>query len=109
MLGARAANGEFLVVVDADTVVTPAVVTAAVKAMRAGAVEAAARSGSTADCRSTARSCKPWRFLYRLVGLASRCFLFCTRAGFLAVGGFDETPFGAEEAAVSRALLSAGA
>ena len=42
------------------------------------------------------------------MGLASGCFLFCTRAAFEAVGGFDETLFGAEEAAMSRALHGQG-
>jgi hypothetical protein len=46
--------------------------------------------------------------LYRALGLASGCFLFCTRAAFLATGGFDETLFGAEEAALSRALHRCG-
>jgi hypothetical protein len=42
--------------------------------------------------------------LYRALRLASGCFLFCTRAAFDAVGGFDETLFAAEEAAMSQAL-----
>lgn len=46
--------------------------------------------------------------LYRAVGLASGCFLFCTRAAFLAIGGFGETLFASEEAAMSRALHRRG-
>jgi len=46
--------------------------------------------------------------LYRVLGLASGCFLFCTREAFCAVGGFDETLFAAEEAAMSRALRRHG-
>jgi hypothetical protein len=42
--------------------------------------------------------------LYRLLSLASGCFLFCTREAFDSTGGFDERLFGAEEAAMSRAL-----
>jgi hypothetical protein len=36
--------------------------------------------------------------------LAGGCFLFCTRAAFDAVGGFDETLFAAEEGVMSRRL-----
>jgi hypothetical protein len=46
--------------------------------------------------------------LYRAVGLASGCFLFCRREAFLATGGFDEGMFGAEEAVMSRALRRRG-
>lgn len=46
--------------------------------------------------------------LYRIAGLASGCFLFCTRETFRATGGFDEGMFGAEEAAMSRALRRQG-
>ena len=42
--------------------------------------------------------------LYRVLGLASGCFLFCTRSAFDAVCGFDETLFGGEEASMSRRL-----
>jgi hypothetical protein len=46
--------------------------------------------------------------LYRSLGLASGCFLFCTRTAFRAAGGFDERLFGAEEAVLSRALRRHG-
>jgi glycosyltransferase involved in cell wall biosynthesis len=103
--GAKAASGEVLAFVDADTVITPAVVAAAVKALRAGAV------GGGSAFRFDGRLPLYGRILeavavplYRVMGLASGCFLFCTRAAFLATGGFDEALFGAEEAAMSRAL-----
>jgi hypothetical protein len=46
--------------------------------------------------------------VYRVARLASGCFLFCTREAFRAVGGFDETLFGAEEAAMSQSLRRRG-
>jgi GT2 family glycosyltransferase len=46
--------------------------------------------------------------LYRWLRLASGCFLFCTREAFHSTGGFDERLFGAEEAAMSRALRRQG-
>ena len=42
--------------------------------------------------------------VYFALGLASGCFLFCTRKAFDAAGGFDEGLFGGEEAVMSRAL-----
>jgi GT2 family glycosyltransferase len=48
------------------------------------------------------------RPVYRRLGLASGCFLFCTRTAFDALGGFDESLYAAEEAAMSRALARYG-
>jgi glycosyltransferase involved in cell wall biosynthesis len=107
--GARAAQGEFLIFVDADTLVAAPVVRAALQALREGAV------GGGCDLRFDGRlpgwarlmvGCfKP---LYRLGRLASGSFLFCTRQAFDAVGGFNEDMYAAEEAAMSRALRRHG-
>jgi glycosyltransferase involved in cell wall biosynthesis len=107
--GARAANGEMLIFVDADTVVTASAVAAAVEAMRRGA------AGGGCAFRFDGRLPRYGRIiaavsvpLYRALRLASGCFLFCTRKAFHAAGGFDEGLFGAEEAALSRALQRQG-
>lgn len=107
--GAREANAEMLVFVDADTVVTEAAVRAAIAAMRGGAV------GGGCAFRFDGRLPAYGRVLgavavrlYGAVGLASSCFLFCTREAFCAAGGFDETLFGAEELAMSQALRRQG-
>jgi glycosyltransferase involved in cell wall biosynthesis len=103
--GANAATGEFLIFVDADTLVTDEVVRGAVAAMRNGSV------GGGCHIRFDGRLPFYARFLlvaliplYRLLGLAAGCFIFCTREAFLAVGGFDESMFGGEEVAMSRSL-----
>lgn len=107
--GAREAAGEMLVFVDADTVVTGAAARAAVEALGRGAVGGgcAFHFGGRLPLygRILEALCVP---LYRVAGLASGCFLFCTREAFRAVGGFDEGMFGAEEAAMSRALRRRG-
>lgn len=107
--GARAASGEMLVFVDADTTVDEAVVRSAVAAMREGAAGGgcAFRFGGRLPlfARVLQAVAVP---LYRAAGLASGCFLFCTRRAFWATGGFDERMFGAEEAAMSRALRRQG-
>jgi glycosyltransferase involved in cell wall biosynthesis len=103
--GARAANGEMLLFVDADTTVNQAAVRAALQAMRQGAV------GGGCAFRFDGRVPLYGRILaavaiplYRVLRLASGCFLFCTRPAFHAVGGFDEGLYGAEEAVMSRRL-----
>jgi cellulose synthase/poly-beta-1,6-N-acetylglucosamine synthase-like glycosyltransferase len=107
--GARAAAGEMFIFVDSDTLVTEAVVRGAADAMRRGAV------GGGSAIRFDGRVPLYGRILvkaavrlYRAAGLASGCFLFCTREAFHATGGFDETLFAAEEAAMSRALRRHG-
>ena len=106
---ARAASGDYLIFVDADTVVNEAVVRAAVDAMRSGAV------GGGAGMRFDAPVPRYAQLLLRVVvrifraaGLAAGCFLFCTRPAFVAVGGFDENYYGAEELVMSRALKRQG-
>lgn len=89
--GAREADGEMFVFVDADTIITEAAVRGAIAAMRGGAVgggcafrfdEPLPRYG-----RVLAAVAVP---LYRVLRLASGCFLFCTREAYGAAGGFDE-------------------
>ena len=107
--GAREANGEMLVFIDADTVVTVGALAGAVKAMRRGA------AGGGCAFRFDGRLPLYGRIMeavagpvYHTLGLASGCFLFCTPEAFRAAGGFDEGMFGAEEAAMSRALHEQG-
>jgi cellulose synthase/poly-beta-1,6-N-acetylglucosamine synthase-like glycosyltransferase len=107
--GARESVGEMLVFVDADTLVTGDVVRGAIVAMRGGVVGggSAFRFDNPLPLygRLLAAVAVP---VYRVARLASGCFLFCTREAFRAVGGFDETLFGAEEAAMSQSLRRRG-
>jgi len=107
--GAREAAGEWLVFVDADTVVGEAVLRDAIAVLTAGA------AGGGCLVRFDGRVPRYGRMLialvlplYRALGLAAGCFLFCTRKAFDAVGGFDERLFAAEEAVLSRALRRQG-
>jgi glycosyltransferase involved in cell wall biosynthesis len=103
--GARNANGDLLVFVDADTVVNPAVVRAALNAVRDGAIGGGCAFGFDGDLPLWARlMILLFRPVYRVARLASGSFLFSTRQAFEAAGGFDESLFAAEEAAMSRSL-----
>jgi glycosyltransferase involved in cell wall biosynthesis len=108
--GARAARGDLLIFIDADTTVTPAALRAAVAAVRQrGAIGGgcAFRFDPPVPLygRIVQAVAEP---LYRALGLASGCFLFCTRPAFDAAGGFDQTLYAAEEAALSLALHKQG-
>jgi glycosyltransferase involved in cell wall biosynthesis len=107
--GARAAHGDRLIFVDADTLVDATVVGAAVQALRDGAVGGGAAlrfDGRVPRWASLLRPAFVWAL--RAAGIATGCFLFCTRAAFEAAGGFDEALYGAEEIALSRALKRHG-
>jgi cellulose synthase/poly-beta-1,6-N-acetylglucosamine synthase-like glycosyltransferase len=107
--GARAALGDRFIFVDADTHVNAAVVHAAIAAMDSGAV------GGGAEVRF-AEPAPRWGHVtvrlvigfMRLTGWAAGCFVYCTRAAFEAVGGFDERQFAAEEIVLSMALKRQG-
>lgn len=103
--GARHARGDLLVFVDADTMVNEAVLRAVVHAVRNGAVGGGAAVRLDGRVPLYARLLQPVLIrLFRAARLAAGCFLFSTRPAFEAVGGFDETLYGAEEIALSRAL-----
>jgi glycosyltransferase involved in cell wall biosynthesis len=106
--GAKAASGEWLVFVDADTRVNEAVVRGVVHELRAGAV------GGGAGVRFA--DGPPW--IHRWVGAialtmrmcnwAAGCFVFARRDAFDAVGGFDEEFYASEEIHFSRAMKKQG-
>lgn len=107
--GARAASGDLLVFVDADTLIDAAVVSAAVVAIGDGAVG----GGATIRLQGTPARHERWTvallgLAFRLTGIAPGCFLFCTRAAFAAVDGFDERYYAAEDVTMSRALARIG-
>jgi len=107
--GARAASGELLIFVDADTLVNEAVVRAALQAMRDGAAGGGAAVRFDGVVPMYARLLLPVLVrLFRAARWAAGCFMFCTRDAFVAVGGFDETFYGAEELVMSRALKRYG-
>jgi glycosyltransferase involved in cell wall biosynthesis len=103
--GARGACGDMLIFVDADTIVNSAVVEAAVETMRNGAVGGGCALRFDGRVPLYGRAIEALSIpVYRAIGLASGCFLFCTRVAFERAGGFDERLFAAEEGALSLAL-----
>jgi glycosyltransferase involved in cell wall biosynthesis len=109
--GGRAARGEYLFFVDADTTVNPGAIAAALRAMDNGA------AGGGAPTRLGRNEVVP---LYarlvvllfvagsKLVGFTGGAFMFCTRAAFCATGGFNERLYCSEEGAFALALKREG-
>lgn len=107
--GAAVARGETFVFVDADTLIDANVVRAALNALSRGAI------GGGATVRLQGKLAMRERMLalvvtrlLRLACIAPGCFLFCTREGFAAVGGFDTRYYAGEDVAISRALAGHG-
>jgi glycosyltransferase involved in cell wall biosynthesis len=107
--GAAQAQGDLLVFVDADTQVTGAVLAAAVRAMRIGAIGGGSRARFDEPVPVYGRILSwLWLWVQRFGHLASGCFLFCTRDGFETAGRFDQCLYAAEDIALSRRLKRLG-
>jgi len=107
--GGRAARGERLFFVDADTTVNPAVVESALRWMDKGAAGGGAPTRFEGSVPLYARLLLGWLgFFMRIASMTGGAFMFCTREAFHAVGGFDERLYGAEDAAMSAALKREG-
>ncbi len=107
--GARAARGDLLIFVDADTLVTPEVLRAVVGAVQGGAVGGGCAVDFDGRLPRYAKLLLPiFTCLYRASGLAAGCFVFCTRSAFEAVGGFSEKVYASEECWLSWAMRKQG-
>lgn len=103
--GARVASGKAFLFVDADTIVSEAVLREAVAALERGAVGGGASIRFEGRMPLWARLFVPRaiRWLHQKK-IAGGCFLFCRRDAFEAVGGFDEALYASEEITLSFAL-----
>jgi glycosyltransferase involved in cell wall biosynthesis len=107
--GARAAHGDRLFFVDADTLVSPASILGALRALDRGAAGGGAMLRFEGPLPGYAGPVLVLLDLLMRHGkLAAGCFLFCTREAFERAGGFDETLYAGEELALSHALKRQG-
>lgn len=96
--GAKAAQGDIFIFVDADTLVPAKTLRAALAALDNGAIGGGATIKFRGNISTTAHFVTllaqlPMRFA-KLVG---GCFMFMTRKAFADAGGFDESIYASEE------------
>jgi hypothetical protein len=107
--GARAARGERLFFVDADTTINPLAVAAALRWMDKGAVGGGASAWLEGPVplygHLIALLCV---LIAKLAGFTGGAFMFCTREAFHATGGFNERFYWAEEGGFALALKREG-
>ena len=107
--GAATARGDRLLFVDADTLANEPVLRALMAAMDAGAAGGGVAVRFHRPMPLHMRLFESVSIvLFRWVGITPGCFLFCTRAAFEAVGGFNEELYVTEDVAMGRALRRAG-
>lgn len=107
--GAACATGDYFIFVDADTLISSATLRATLDVLRNGAV------GGGCDVRMDGHLpllgriyLAVFMLIWRPLRYAAGCYVFCTRAAFNAVGGFDERFFASEEIWISKALKKQG-
>src|SRR5688572_7635313 len=87
--GGRAANGDRLFFVDADTTINPRTVAAALRCMDQGAAGGGAPARFEGELPLYARLMAFFLFVgSKVVGFTGGAFMFCTREAFQASGGF---------------------
>ena len=107
--GARAATGDILLFVDADTRINSRHVAGALAALDAGFSGGSSRLDAEGRMPGWARlMIAAFCTVYFAMKLGAGAFLFTTRANFDQVGGFDETVYIGEEVLFSRALKKLG-
>jgi glycosyltransferase involved in cell wall biosynthesis len=107
--GARAAQGERLFFVDADTTINPRAVASAVRWMDKGAVGGGASTWLEGPVPLYGRLIALLCVIFaKLAGFTGGAFMFCTREAFHATGGFNERLYWAEEGGFALALKREG-
>src|SRR5437660_6596382 len=107
--GARAARGEYLFFVDADTRINKTHITEAIAALEAHCAGGSARVLMDGFVPLWGRVfLRAFSVLYFGLNLGAGAFLFTMRRNFEAVGGFDEQHFAGEEVYFSLALRKLG-
>jgi glycosyltransferase involved in cell wall biosynthesis len=108
--GARAARGDVLFFVDADTLISSAHVAGARAALAAGCAGGGARVATDSSVPLWGRIFVRVfsAFYFTVANLGAGAFLFTTRENFEAAGGFDQQLFAGEEIYFSQALKKLG-
>jgi len=108
--GARQASGRYLIFVDADTRVEPALLQQAIDNLASGQC---CGGGALVDfdtplTRAARFGLESWNRLSARMRLAAGCFVYCLQEDFTACGGFSEKVYASEEIWLSRCLKRRG-
>jgi glycosyltransferase involved in cell wall biosynthesis len=107
--GGRAARGDRLFFVDADTTINPRAVAAALRYMDKGAVGGGAAVWFDGVLPLYARVLALFMGVFsKIAGFTGGAFMFCTREAFHATGGFNERLYCAEEGSLALVLKREG-
>lgn len=107
--GGRAATGDRLFFIDADTTINARVIAAAMRQMDRGAAGGGALVRFADRVPLYATLLLWWMNLFaRVLGVTGGACMFSTKRAFDDVGGFNERLFGAEDAAFGFALKRVG-
>ncbi len=104
--GAAAAHGRYLIFIDADTLISSALLVEVLHHLSEGTCRAGG-SIVDVDCdmsKPARMGLDLWNRLSVKLGLAAGCFIFCLREDFEVIGGFSESVYASEEIWMSRAL-----
>lgn len=104
--GAKASRGRYLVFIDADTRIDPALLHQALEQLQSGhCVGGGAVVHFEGKITAIGRvGIGLWEWLSKRTQTAAGSFLYCLREAYEAVGGFDERLYASEEVRLSRQL-----
>jgi len=108
--GAENAKGKFLVFLDADTIISPGLLKAAIGNLESGSCCGGGSLVSLDRVRGRwdLKFVRLWNRIATRRNVAAGCFIYCLKEAFSGVGGFSEKVYVSEELWLSRALKKWG-
>lgn len=108
--GVAASNGSYLIFIDADTRIDPALLTESLKRLQSNE---SAGGGSIIEFEGNISAIgrvgiNLWKRISRLTRTAAGSYLYTRRDAFEAIGGFDEKLYASEEVRLSRKIRQWG-
>ncbi|MBL8022152.1 MAG: glycosyltransferase [Leptospirales bacterium] len=96
--GAAASRGEFLIFVDADTLISPELLRLALEKLKDGACGGGSLIRFEKEASGfAALTARFWKWISLRFKLLAGCFIFVRRDAFVSIGGFSEKVYASEE------------
>lgn len=103
--GGRAAAGDYLIFLDADTFLSSSLLKTAFTNLSTGSCGGGAVVDFFGPVQPAVRTAMGfWNRFSISFGIAAGCFIYCLRQGFVAIDGFSEKVYASEEFRFSRSL-----